>query len=841
MPPAATELAETGPDQRRWLSLPGSRIVINPYDFDGQASPLEYSTGLGIPLHLGYYVGDRAIRLRSILQIRPRITAGQNTNRTGRTTADPAWDGIGSVRARSVDGLEAGVAGWSTGNHTDASVVDAGLRLVLRPGAPEYWGEARRLVALDVDAETCLRVRVVSVADAWGLRLRYRGVDHVLQSDTRTVGTFTYELAGFVRRSGARGRVDVQLVLRAATWERPAVVASIEALTVNPVLGGAAQVDHSWSPHRLTATGRYVALPDVGVRDLLVNKDVVLRRMTLPPAGGWVLAGRADGRVKWRAGMLCVQAAGFAYVVAVSTPVGDVRLAADEPGQLAGVDVEQCRVSNLAAAYWTADLRAGVTGNAPAEPRSVDIAVAFATDAEGGVGTARRRARAVLGRDLGRVEQRRERTWDRLLRRVPRPVDFAVRAVDPHGVSADDVRRTYYAAWVFLAANVLPPLPEGEYGFPQLAAGKPSLYADGPPGAAASAAWESLLAMGVYAYIDPATSVAAYVGLLSLVGADGRLGGESLPARKAQTAAVLLGVTSDRAAIARSFPALRRHLLWAADNPRWIHRDLTPPDQKDAQFLASALVDLECAAELADRLGDTQDSADLRQRADGLAADYLRWCWVEPVAAPDQWVVPSTGHRDSGNILWIAGGLHTRRLPRESPQRKGMLARFDGTYDSRRPFAGFLQPKHPDIEYAVLGLLDEGAPDRVGQAVALANSGLRDVVRAGQFAEVYTETDPPRGSGVRPSCFGALEVITTVWWNNGYRADLATPALVGFGSKDGSPERGIRNLRVAAGTLHLRGNAGSASVRLSGTAVRGRQQDVEVADGATVPIPLCAG
>jgi hypothetical protein len=73
----------------------------------------------------------------------------------------------------------------------------------------------------------------------------------------------------------------------------------------------------------------------------------------------------------------------------------------------------------------------------------------------------------------------------------------------------------------------------------------------------------------------------------------------------------------------------------------------------------------------------------------------------------------------------------------------------------------------------VRGLIDQGHPT---QGLALANCALRDVVRANQFAETY-DGEVPQGHGVRPSYFGAGQVIDAVWLNNGYRSDVAPPDL----------------------------------------------------------------
>ncbi len=307
-------------------------------------------------------------------------------------------------------------------------------------------------------------------------------------------------------------------------------------------------------------------------------------------------------------------------------------------------------------------------------------------------------------------------------------------------------------------------MPEVGFPYPQLATGKPALYVEGPAGAAATAAWESLLAMQHYAQLDPDTAWSAYRGLMSLVGPDGELGGEGLPSRKAQTAAVLHALTRDTEAVRNVYPALRRHLLRAEADPRWVFKDSTPAGQKDAQFVASVLIDMAHARDLAAVLGDSAEVVMWDAHRIATFADYLRWFWPTPDSGPVEMVRPGTTEdADPGNILWIGCGLHLDLWPEDSPELSALLRRLLDTYRPERTFAGFVQPKYPDISYTVRGLLDHG---HRAQARGLANCALRDVVRAHQFAETYDGDDSPSGHGVRPSCFGAGLVIDVVWLNN---------------------------------------------------------------------------
>ncbi len=740
------DLRETGRDQRRWLSLPASRIVVNPFNGTTNLTPRQYSTGPQLPLNLGYYSADHADDLPSVLGVHRRSAAGP-----------------GSIAVAWRDEFDRLDPAWSVGEYIDA-VADHGLSLTLRRDAPQYWGAIRRSIEIDLDATPWLEVAVESVADAWGLRVsRDGGPEVVVQPDGKATGTFSVDLAGC---TGWSGVARVEIAVRVAVWDKPVRISYLRILAVSPALLGAAEQEVQWMPHALPWRVRYADGSEVAGSDLLADVDTVLRAGTVAPGrgddDGWAMTGRFSGAASWDpgAGVMTVVSGRFAYAVGFSTAVavaGEVGFHQTLPELLAGTGRT---ATPPAEGFWSVPVRLGAGPFA--------VAVGFATLADGGAAAARARVDAALAAgDGGAVEARQRRFWDDLLRRVPRPRSCAIRGVPRKDVTAAEVRSTYYKAWVFLAADVLPPMPEAGFAYPQLATGKPSLYVEGPAGAAATAAWESLLAMQHYAHLDPDTAWSAYRGLMSLVGPDGVLGGEGLPSRKAQTAAVLHELTGDTEALRATYPALRRHLLWAEADPRWIFKDNTPAGQKDAQFVASVLIDMAHARDLAAVLGDTADVAMWDAHRAATFADYRRWFWPTATADPVEMVRPgTTDDADPGNILWIGCGLHLDLWPADSPELSGLLRRFLDTYRPGSTFAGFVQPKYPDISYTVRGLLEHGLWT---QARGLANCALRDVVRAHQFAETYDGDDPPRGHGVRPSCFGAGLVIDVVWLNNSDR------------------------------------------------------------------------
>ncbi|HVX43426.1 MAG TPA: hypothetical protein VHC49_06060, partial [Mycobacteriales bacterium] len=95
--PRSADLRETDALQRRWLSLSRSRLVLNPLDFNSTLTPLQYTAGPDMPLHLGYYCSDTAASLRSVISTYRRIAPGSGQVVTSFSddfdTLSPEWIG----------------------------------------------------------------------------------------------------------------------------------------------------------------------------------------------------------------------------------------------------------------------------------------------------------------------------------------------------------------------------------------------------------------------------------------------------------------------------------------------------------------------------------------------------------------------------------------------------------------------------------------------------------------------------------------------------------------------------------------------------------------------------
>jgi len=782
--PKSEDLRDDSPRQPHWLSIPESRIVLNPYDFNGPTLPNETCTDLNLPLHVGYYAGGTAIRLDEVVTLYQK----------------PLRFSAQSVNVFHEDNLAIGDGAWSSTPNVTLQKSRETLRVTAEgpmKGCP-YCGYAERRVTGNLNRSPWLEVVVPSVDDTWALKVAdpETSTEITLQRDSNTTGTFTYNIS---KATGWSGQKTFDIRFFAIGKGKVATLGALRlaGIMLAPSRREASACRTEWTPHQLKFFAQFpetLLLDDHGTsipqpagieaRDLLLDENTVLRRLQIPEsASWWSLAGRYKGYANWGEDCrtLTIESTTYTAAIALSYNVRAsnavfydslLPLLAGDPGS---------SVPTSQNGYWAIDLTTDGQGH-----KSISVGISFAP--AGDLGQAADAARAAVAADFDELSTARERWWDDYLARVPRPLQFDIRSVDPLGVSADDVRKAYYKAWAFLGANSLPVMPETNFHFRQVPAGKPSMWQDGHPRARATASWDSLFAMQLQAYTEPDLAWEAYEGLMTLVDETGRLGGESLPSRKAQTAWILHEVTPQPERLARVYPHLKRHLLWEHDNPRWIHKQHDFADEKDADFVVSLIIDMGHMARIAEALQNLEDVAFWRTKADKLFANYKRWFWKTPDATPVQIYFAGSERRALGNGLWVLSGLALPEL-QKSPELDGMWRLFDRIYRPDHTFGNFYLPKYPEMNFLVTGLLQR---NRATEAAQIANICVRDVTRANMFAEQYGIGAFPDPDGVRPSAFGAALLIDMLWLKNGVRMDLGRPLPVKLPGECG----GVANLQV---------------------------------------------
>jgi hypothetical protein len=792
--------------------VPSSRVVVNPYDFNQTTSEVVQNSGPELPLSAGYYAHDEANRVPSMLMVFRR-PPGEPNPEPPPVAFDDDFDELAPA--------------WEAEPGVSAQATDSRLTMVLPDDAPNPWGALSRTLTVDLDTFPVVSIEVPSVAGAWALKVNDGSapVDTVLQGDTSAVGSFSYDLA---RATGWSGVRTFSLRLFVVQKNAPLVVDRI-SVQGQPTswLEPAERFSTTWRPEALEFAASYAGGGSVRGRDQFHDTVSLTRLLKVDGLGvggaSLQLAGRYVGQVLYQQdrGVLTVSTDTFSYSVTVGAHRTVEFFRSETELRAGGPTVSPVPPSG----YWS--VRAGA--------RDTVVGIGFAYRGEAPDVSATRALAAshpaIAGRDLRRWRA----YWNDVLARVPRPRDFTLPGVPAEGVTAADVAAAYYRAWHFLQANLLPAGPEVGFPYPQVAAGKPSMWNFGAPGSRPSASWDSLLGIQYLAYLDADAAWEAFQGLMSLVDESGKLGGESLPSRKAQTAWILYSVTGDRGRLAAIYADLRRYLLWAKANPRWIFGDHDIADERDAEFVVSLIIDVGYAERIAAAVGADADIAFWHRQAEDLTRDYLNWFF--PSSGADrtlQYHYLEGSHSDSaGNTLWVCTGLHLPSLPEHE---RGLLRdRFLAGFDPTATLAGWGFPdvKAPDVTFTAYGLLESGLTE---QADVFVQANVRDIVRAGVFAEVYD--DPPGGpvgTGVRPSMFGAVNLIDFAWLRNGYRADDGEPLFVRLPAADG----GVAGLTYAGGTLDVDVDETAGVFLLSGTAVRGGQDCRRLAApvGASVPIP----
>jgi hypothetical protein len=517
----------------------------------------------------------------------------------------------------------------------------------------------------------------------------------------------------------------------------------------------------AWTPHALPFTADYNGNTHVKGYDFFYNDEVLVRKIEAAKGEALTVGGLIPETVALDAAkqVLVVRSLNVHYAIAFNTTIPAIQYYRTEEDLKKRQHPQPQPVKG---GWWAIDFSA---------LRSLETAVAFAppqtTDAEV---IAQAKNAVQKGAAQGAYTARKN-YWNNFLKnKVPHPHNFSLSMIDPKGVSPEDIRLSYYRAWVCLAQNVLPP-DAAVYPYYQLVTGKASLWDEGEPKAPFSATWESFVALQLYAHIDPAVSWSALKGLLSLVDEEGMLGGESLPSRKAQSAWLLYQFTNDKASLKEVYPALKRYTNWRRVQPRWIYKSETPENEKDAEFVVSALVDMKCMRDIAGVLGLEEDQQWWESQRAQLFGDYTTWFWKTPDSLPVQHINHRKG-RDTYPIQ-ITTGLYVDQL--QGAHHASMMRLFNHYYDTTKSFAGFNAPKYPDMDYTIYGLVGKGETEK---AKVLIEANIRDVIRADCFAETYFHDATPVPGGVRPSIFGMAQVASFVLLKNGYVFDKGEPHVV---------------------------------------------------------------
>ncbi len=773
--------------QPRWMSLPESRLVVNPFRAaDYAPAPTTPSGDGALLMDLAYYVGPGAVRL-------PGLWSWRAAGDTARA------QGI-------VEGPRLALSPASAGDWQAQDVVpEFGAGTVTLAATSHDYSSIVRTVTVNLDRTPDLLILVPGGGTNWTAKVNdgSQAVDTALA----TSGRFGAQVADVASATGWHGTKTFQVRLFVLGQRQSVTFSRVQFfhLPRQVPFSGA----NTWMPHEIVSVARIGGGGDIQGAVTMPDADAIAQRVHIGSGGpsALTLTGEFPGAVHWDAARsaLVLQGARFCAALTVSRKT---RWLGTRPTELDWV-LGGPASAPTASGVW----RLALDGLKPGD--DVVISARFSPTTSPPPSLVREAQVFANPTAFAAALKRGETAWDRRLASVPRPQDFSPRAVPALGTSAADVRRSYYRAWVYFWQDTLPPMPENGFAYPQVCCGKPSLWTDGAPHSEETAVWDGVVAMQAQALVDPQLVWAAADGIMSQVDAEGYIGGEMLPPIFAQTFWLLYQQTSDRDKLRSVYPALKRFLAWRIAHPFWtypnkVRADVGPTTQKDNEFVVHALVETGYAMRIARALGLPEEVAFWQQQRQNTGADYLHWFWAAPGDTVYR-IYYSDDNRITPDNAWNLKGLFLDPDLLPTAKQERMVALFHERFRLDRPF-GITQNRFSDLKFISLGLYRAGRTEGARRMTDLA---LRDVTRAGEFSEAYTSTEPPAPSGVRPSSFGARLMTDSVLWHNGVVLDEGMLTLLGMPGAVG-----VDNIPVQGDPISVCFNAAAHTVTLRGAGLR---------------------
>ncbi|MCQ2424630.1 MAG: hypothetical protein MJ070_00645 [Lachnospiraceae bacterium] len=736
-----TDFTQTGKDAQRWLSVPYSRLVINPYNFNvaSDVTHSAFSDRPSMPLNLGY--------------LDPYTTTGTGVWLEDLLTLCATAEASGEEPEYLFEADYYDTKSWKKGGakHTELKCNDDSFSVKVLSGASEPWQYVSMPIDIDLSLRPTLTINVDSCEGQWALKVCETGkVDVTVIGDTAKTGTTSVDLAAVL---GREDRFKGEIKFFEIGFDKTAVVSRLDIMTLPDVKTDASSFETVWTPSYLGFTAEYEDGTKLEGFDTFADEDTVLRKVTLKEGSMVRAALKLTGRAVKSGSTVTVDCGTYSYTVKPDRSA-NVRLF----GDLTMLKLGTGAVSDTEMAHFVEfsfpDMKPG---------DSVTFAVSLHSDAVNKNDVAKKASDALSAEDA--AEKARAKWADyyiAFLNKIPLPSSYKIELVSAQGVSKKKMEQMYHIAWIFLAQNILPENPEIDYDYPQICCGKPGMWAYGDPKSAYSASWESFFGIQLLGYVDPDTAWSALEGLISLVDEDGMLGGESLPSEKAHSAWLLYDLTGNKDRLAGMYDGIGRYLDWRIENPRWIFQSNNDVNSADADFVVSALVDIEYMVKIAEALGKTEDAAAWNKKHADFLEMYYKWCFDG--GKTYQYCNKKTFARTPGNTIWITKGLLIDGIDAE--HSKILFDRFYNEYNMDKPLAGFVTVKHPEEASTILGLAKYG---KKSIAYSLAEIYARDVCRVGILSENYDVSgSKPVGTGVRPAMFGCATMIDCVLLMNGY-------------------------------------------------------------------------
>lgn len=193
--PVVSELTDASATQQRWLSVPESRLVLNPYNFDGGGTELAQNSGPDLPVSNGFYAHDKAIRTTNIVQT---FVAPDAPPPGAAQEGDPSY--IADFSTIGAPDSPWAASGVDTQVNDDASV-DLTTR-----SSGDHWGYIAQAVTVDLSTDPLLTVDVPQTSGLWAVKVAAPGQADVAlhPEDLSLTGSVSFDIAAKTGWTGTR-------------------------------------------------------------------------------------------------------------------------------------------------------------------------------------------------------------------------------------------------------------------------------------------------------------------------------------------------------------------------------------------------------------------------------------------------------------------------------------------------------------------------------------------------------------------------------------------------------------------------------------------------------------
>lgn len=776
IPPVCSQLVRTDALQDRYLSLPNSRIVINPFNFEGNGTNVtqsQYSNSPTIPLNIGYnsplVSNKRGPELRGLIKLYER-KSNSSTEATTKYSANGA---------KIISDF---TTSFTDPKYATLTLQNSNAVIKIATGADPIWQhiEYNLGTPLNFNNKILMNLKLKSANGNWALKISENtnspDVDYTLFESNQS-GDFTFDLSDFVKDKASflnsKSRLKIKLFGIGVDSSTEILNLSIVEINGSSLLE-ASNYTTSWRPDKLLSTATYKDGNSLKVKDFLHDDKTVIRQIDTTDTEMITVIGKLERNSTFIDNSIVSYSDVYGYGISFKEDISQyISFYSTYIDALSSIN--SSKTPSNASTCWKVDF--------PAKQQSIKFSIVVDSNA---ISNAEyiKLSTSAINSDIQSSMTNRENYWNNILKKIPLPYNFDLYTTTLD-VTNNHIKQMYYSAWYETITNLLPENTEINYNYKSFAAGKAALWGYGEEKSPYQASWDSLYAMQLYAYIEPNDSWNAFLGLMSQVNSSGMLGGESLPSVKAKTAWILYAISPQITKLKQVEPQIEQYLDWRINNPRWIYMNYTPDiNLKDLDFVASALVDILYYQKICKQLGLSDKIAEWQIKYDKLFSQCEDWFFPKN-SFPVQYY--SGGTLSQGNDSWVTKALMVPGL--KSSQISSLASLFHKNYNKAANFSGQKVIKFEDYIYTYHGLMQNGYFEEARNCI---NSSIRDITKIGWLSEGYNYADVKslNPEGVSPSQFGASQLIYGVLALNGVRIDDGYPVINTLFNRSG----GVGNL-----------------------------------------------